>query len=126
MKFMGCSMSTVLDPKNSLSQRGIFYKMVESGINILNQDFCKWEFITSNHFLFYFYISNQSRSIPFHLYESSVFKPVRGKGSAVYLLLLIGFPALLLKEYRSTSADILPSLQASGLTRFQEAEQSRV
>lgn len=45
-------MSTVIDPKNSLSQSGVFYEMVETGINILNKDFYKWNLfllITFSH-----------------------------------------------------------------------------
>lgn len=51
-KFVDSSMSTVIDPKNSLSQSGVFYEMVETGINILNKDFYKWNFfflITFSH-----------------------------------------------------------------------------
>lgn len=64
-KFVDSSMSIVIDPKNSLSQSGVFYEMAETGINILNKDFYTWEFIISNHFLSCFHTSNQSGNIPF-------------------------------------------------------------
>lgn len=54
-KFVYCSMLTVIDPKNSLSQSGVFCEMVETGINIFNMDFYKWEFLISTHFLVCFY-----------------------------------------------------------------------
>lgn len=38
-------MSTVIDPKNSLAQSGVFYEMVKPGINILNKDFYKWNLL---------------------------------------------------------------------------------
>lgn len=47
MEFLYCSISTVIDPKNSLSQSGVFCEMVETGINILNRDLYKWKFIVS-------------------------------------------------------------------------------
>lgn len=65
MKFVYCSISTLIDPKNSLSQSGVFCEMVESGINILNRDFYKWVFIVSTHFLLHFYTNNQSSNITF-------------------------------------------------------------
>lgn len=58
-------MSTVIDPKCSLSQNGVFYEMIETGINVLNKGFYKWECIISNHFLSCFYTSNQSGNITF-------------------------------------------------------------
>lgn len=39
MKFVYCSISTVIDPENSLSQSGMFCEVIETGINILNRDF---------------------------------------------------------------------------------------
>lgn len=65
MKFVYCSISTVIDPKNSLSQCGVFCGMVETGINTLNRDFYKWEFIISTHFLLRFYTRSQSSNITF-------------------------------------------------------------
>lgn len=63
-------MSTVIDPKYSLSQSDVFYEMVEMGISILNKDFYKWEFIISLYFLSYFYTSNQSRNRTFSPLEN--------------------------------------------------------
>lgn len=95
-KFVYSSVSTVIDPKNSLSQSGVFCEMVETGIDIFNMDFYKWEF-------FYFYslslVFLYKYSKVLHL-KSSALKPWRRKGSAVCLLLLMGFPDLLLPEYQ--------------------------
>lgn len=65
MEFVYCSIPTVIDPKNNLSQSDVFCEMVETDINILNRDFCKWEFIISTHFFLRFYTSNQSSNITF-------------------------------------------------------------
>lgn len=64
-KLMDSSMSTVIDPKYSFSQSGVFREMVEKGTNILNKDFYIWEFVISDHFLTCFYTSNESRNVTF-------------------------------------------------------------
>lgn len=61
MKFVYCSISTVIDPENSLSQSGMFCEVIETGINILNRDF----FSITTHFLLCFYTSNQSSNLTF-------------------------------------------------------------